>query len=58
MRKFLMILSTTLITVILFIEFSASKDASLALGTQDNTLDLYQPYSGKIDLEYLKKIAE
>lgn len=58
MKKFLMILSTTIITVILFVEFSASKDSSLALSTQDNTLDLYQPYSGKIDLEFMKKIVE
>jgi hypothetical protein len=57
MKKLILILLTTLITAILFIEFNSTKDAYLTEGSRENTLDLYQSYDGKIDLEYLKEIT-
>ncbi len=56
MKKLLFLLFSTIITVILVIEFN-STNASLDL-TPKQTLDLYKPVSGKIDVEYLKEIIK
>lgn len=56
MKKLLIMLFSTIITVILVLEFN-STNASLDLEPKQ-ALDLYNPVSGKIDVEYLREIIK